>query len=204
MDIIEDLQYRCELKGSEIMQEEIVNSIGTKMKLIPVGEFMMGSEDNLCKPIHKVITSKPFYMSNYPVTRRELNYIRNGLSTPIVDIDHLPAKVCWHESQSYIKILNKNECTDKYRLPSEAEWEYACKTELNNVMYDNIWVLVQDKWHDNYEGAPTDGRVWKDDDNNNDQFKRVVRSGQRGCTVRAKIDPFYYFNGLVFHLVKDV
>jgi len=106
------------------------NSIGMKFSLIPAGEFYMGSEesdDDDEKPVHKVRINNPFYLGSYPVTQREWKAVM-WINPSLFRGNDLPVdQVIWVEVQKFIKKLNEKEGTDKYRLPSEAEWEYACR-----------------------------------------------------------------------------
>ena len=105
------------------------NSIGMKFTLIPAGEFMMGSIDGYDdeKPAHKVKIANPFYLGTYPVTQAEWGVVM-GDSHSRVKGDDLPVEtVSWDDVQEFIRKLNEKEGTDRYRLPSEAEWEYACR-----------------------------------------------------------------------------
>jgi len=104
------------------------NSIGMKFTQIPAGEFYMGSEESDDeKPVHTVKINKPFYLGTYPVTQAEWKVVM-GSNPSYFKGDDLPVEqVSWDDVQKFIKKLNENEGTDKYRLPSEAEWEYACR-----------------------------------------------------------------------------
>lgn len=109
-------------------KKDYKNSIGIKFVLIQPGEFMMGSEENEReKPVHKVTISKPFYLGIYPVTQNEWKAIM-GNNPSSSKGDNRPVEmVSWNDVQDFIKKLNEKEGWNKYRLPSEAEWEYALR-----------------------------------------------------------------------------
>ena len=112
----------AEEKKKESTREIIENSIGMKLKLIPAGEFMMGDSSK-----HKVKLTKPFYIGIYPVTQKEWQKVM-GSNPSYFKGDDLPVEqVSWHDCQEFIGALNKKEGGWKYRLPTEAEWEYACR-----------------------------------------------------------------------------
>ena len=104
------------------------NSIGMKFTQIHAGKFYMGSEEyDAEEPVHRVKIKNPFFLGTYPVTQREWKAIM-GDNPSHFKGDDLPVElVSWDEVQEFIKKLNEKEGTDKYRLPSEAEWEYACR-----------------------------------------------------------------------------
>jgi formylglycine-generating enzyme required for sulfatase activity len=106
------------------------NSISMKFTLIPAGEFDMGSkESDDERPVHKVKIKNSFYLGTYPVTQREWKAVMGDNNNPSTfNGDDLPVElVSWDDVQEFIKKFNEKEGTDKYRLPSEAEWEYACR-----------------------------------------------------------------------------
>lgn len=113
------------------------NSIGMKFTYIPAGEFMMGSEngDGDEQPVHKVTITKPFHLGIYPVTQREWKAVM-GDKLSIINGDYLPIDgVSWNDVQEFITKLNAKEGSNKYRLPSEAEWEYACRAGITTEYY---------------------------------------------------------------------
>jgi formylglycine-generating enzyme required for sulfatase activity len=160
---IEGLNKKIDtLKNENTEEPEILakqgNSIGMKFTQIPAGEFYMGSEeyDNE-KPVHRVKINNPFYLGTYPVTRREWKAVMgNNNNSSNFKGDDLPVEqVSWEDVQKFIKKLNGKEGTDKYRLPSEAEWEYACRagTTTRYSFSDDESKLGDYGWYDkNSEG----------------------------------------------------
>ncbi|MBD2599173.1 formylglycine-generating enzyme family protein [Microcystis viridis] len=200
-----------------------------RMMYIPQGEFWMGTEDEEIERLVKkfdwdgfrrerpqhLVKVPAFYMSQTPITQAQWRAIA---ATAKIDIDletnpsrfigdELPVeRVNWYQATEFCKRLSR-ETKREYWLPSEAEWEYACRAgtttpfyfgetitgELANYnagytyageakgeyrqqttpvgqffpnafglydMHGNVWEWCADTWHDNYDGAPTDGSVW--------------------------------------------
>lgn len=122
---------KTKVDGKEDGEKKLINSIGMEFMRIPAGEFMMGSEESdREKPVHKVTISKAFYLGVYPVTQQEWKAVmKNNPSN--FNGENLPVeRVSWKDVQEFIKKLNENESTNKYRMPSEAEWEYAARTGM--------------------------------------------------------------------------
>ena len=134
------------------------NSIGMKFTLIPAGEFYMGSEESDDeKPVHKVKIKNPFYLGTYPVAQREWKAVMRSNPSDFKG-DDLPVEgVPWDNVQEFIMKLNEKEDTDKYRLPSEAEWEYACRagTTTRYSFGDSKSELDDYAWYDKNSGSKT-------------------------------------------------
>jgi formylglycine-generating enzyme required for sulfatase activity len=121
------------ISPGEELENIITNTIGMEFVLIPAGEFDMGSPldekgmyDNE-GPVHHVTIGKAIYMGRYEVTQKQWLEIM-GDNPSHFKGDDLPVEwVSWEDVQEFIRKLNEKEGTDKYRLPSEAEWEYACR-----------------------------------------------------------------------------
>jgi formylglycine-generating enzyme required for sulfatase activity len=117
--------------------ETYINSMGMEFILIPAGKFKMGStseEKNWYKneyPVHDVIIEKPFYLSKYLITQNQWLEIMGINPSRFTGDDRPVDRVSWNDAQEFISRLNEIENTNKYRLPSEAEWEYACRAGTN-------------------------------------------------------------------------
>ncbi len=146
-------------QGDERIEEKtVVNSIGMKFTLIPAGEFMMGSEEfNSSKPVHTVKIRTPFYLGIYPVTQREWKAIMGNNPSEFNGNDLPVESISWNEVQDFIKKLNEKEGTNKYRLPTEAEWEYAARagTTTRYSFVDDDSKLVEYAWYSENSGNKT-------------------------------------------------
>ena len=123
--------------------ETITNSIGMKLTLVPAGEFIMGSPDSEVgysngEKLHRVRLTKPFYMGVYEVTQAEYQNVigsnpswfsrTSGGKDKVAgqDTSRFPVeRVSLDDAQEFCRKLSQKE-GKTYRLPTEAEWEYAC------------------------------------------------------------------------------
>jgi len=109
----------------------IVNSIGMKLAYIPADEFEMGSpldeqgrqEDEF---LHRVKLTKPFFIGVTEVTQSQweavMGYNRSNFRGEDLPVE----KVSWRDAAAFCEKLSEKE-GKRYRLPTEAEWEYACR-----------------------------------------------------------------------------
>jgi formylglycine-generating enzyme required for sulfatase activity len=109
-------------------------SLGMEFVWIPPGTFMMGSPETeegrySRELLHEVTLSKGFYMQTTEVTQGQWTAVMGhnpshftgcGLDCPV-------ESVSWNDVQEFIRRLNENSEGEYYRLPKEAEWEYACR-----------------------------------------------------------------------------
>ena len=124
-------------------QEDLGKDIILEMIAIPSGKFMMGSNEfDREKPIHEVTVSS-FCMGKYPVTQEQWQAIAL-LDKIDIDLNPNPSRfegdkkpvdsVSWNMGVEFCKRLSKLTGKD-YRLPSEAEWEYACRAGTTTKYY---------------------------------------------------------------------
>lgn len=190
-----------------------------KMVFIEAGKFSMGREKTWANelPVHQV-NVPAFYLSQTEVTFAQYAAFANEqkLEQPYDAAwgrgDRPVINVSWEDAQNYVGWL-RVKTGRPFRLPSEAEWEYAAgagrrtnfswgnfvlRGGANCVgcggpwsgketapvasfalsafgladMHGNVWEWVQDCFHDNYIGAPSDGSAWQ-----NGSCRRVLRGG---------------------------
>jgi len=115
-------------------RKTLTNSIGMKFVLVPAGTFMMGSLPD--EPgrgdderQHSVTLTKPFYMAVTEVTQSQWRRIMGNSPSHFRDCGaDCPVEfVSWNDCQQFVQRLNLREGDNTYRLPTEAEWEYACR-----------------------------------------------------------------------------
>ncbi|MGB3296784.1 MAG: SUMF1/EgtB/PvdO family nonheme iron enzyme [Phormidesmis sp.] len=149
--ILADLERRRTVTGKKTRQVEyrremLDRGVELDMVAIPGGIFQMGSADgegeNNERPQHSV-TVKPFWMGKYQVTQAQWRAVA-ALSKVERDLksepsrfkgDRLPVEqVSWDDAVEFCKRLSKHTGR-AYRLPSEAEWEYACRAKTTTPFY---------------------------------------------------------------------
>jgi len=120
------------------LSDETTNSIGMKLKLIPAGEFLMGSpeSDDMAqdrdKPQHKVRITQAFYLGVHEVTQQQYETVMGTNPSKFKDAANPVERVSWCDAVEFCKKLSAKE-GKTYRLPTEAEWEYACRAGTTTV-----------------------------------------------------------------------
>ena len=180
------------------------------------GSFAMGSNEDVSEKPVRQLTVKPFAMGKFPVSVQEWNACAAAKAcgfTATGKDDAPVANVSWSDAKQYVAWLAATT-RKPYRLPSEAEWEYAARggtqtrywwgdqfqagmvncrncsdipandqpVKVGSLkpnpfglfdMGGGIDQWVEDCWHKNYQGAPTDGSAWVE----NECSSHVIRSG---------------------------
>ncbi|MEA5540702.1 formylglycine-generating enzyme family protein [Limnoraphis robusta Tam1] len=254
------ITIRKQTGQAQFYVEMLGNNVELAMMKIPAGRFLMGStEDELERSEdegrqHEVTISE-FFMGRYPITQGQWKAVVETTEKIERDLKPDPSRfkdayenydrwsrpveqVSWFDAKEFCARLSQKTGRD-YRLPSEAQWEYACRagtttpfhfgetitTDLANYcgtdqefggktvysgsygrgpkgedreqttpvgyfqvanpfglcdMHGNVWEWCEDNFHDNYEGAPDDGRAWLSENKKTTYIAyntRVLRGG---------------------------
>ncbi|NEQ80812.1 MAG: formylglycine-generating enzyme family protein [Moorea sp. SIO2I5] len=135
-------------KKAEYFIETLNDTVGLEMVSIPGGEFTMGAprEEEMSqeeeRPQH-IVTIKPFFIGKYPITQAQWRVIAN---LPQINRhlepepsyfkgDQLPVeRISWYHAEEFCVRLSQ-KTGRQYRLPTEAEWEYACRARTSNPFH---------------------------------------------------------------------
>ncbi len=106
--------------------EDLGNGITLDMVYIQGGSFMMGSNEyKREQPIHRV-ELKEFYLSKYPITQAQYQAIMGPNPSRFQGVNNPVERVSWYDAQEFCEQLSA-KTGKQYKLPSEAQWEYACR-----------------------------------------------------------------------------
>jgi formylglycine-generating enzyme required for sulfatase activity len=137
--------------------EKLANGIRLEMVSLPAGKFLMGSsESDDEKPPHQVKVNS-FAIGKYPITQAQYEAVMGTNPSRFKNNPQNPVeKVSWNDAQAFCQKLSR--ITGKtYRLPTEAEWEYACRAGTTTRYYfgDNDNQLGNYAWYDGNSGGKT-------------------------------------------------
>ena len=194
--------------------------------VVPNGEFQMGSSEHPHeKPAHKVRIAFPFAIGQYEVTYAQWDscveagacrYRPERQGSPGEAIGNLS----WDDANAYLKWMSE-KTGQIYRLPSEAEWEYAARAgpvkgaknnqpmaaEASNAnafgLYDtegNRAEWVEDCWNESYQGAPADGSAWV----KGNCSLRGLRGGAFGSNSRFRYDSDVRYEANGFRVLREL
>ena len=144
-----------------------VSDPAMEMLLVTPGEFLMGQDDGQSdeRPAHRVRITKPFYFGKYVVTQKVWQAIMG--SKPWTKREHQrdeernPATyVDWNDCQTFITKLNERLGGGRFRMPTEAEWEHACRAGTTTEFWygDERGELDAYAWYS--ENTKDIGEVW--------------------------------------------
>lgn len=137
-----DISFKVVLKKENKNEKIFDKDFGIELILIHSGEFVMGSpleetgrfED---ETQHKVILTNDFYMQTTEVNQKQWKLVMgdNPSLHPYLGDRGPISNVSWNDVQTFIKKLNREKGKNLYRLPTEAEWEYACRSGTSTPYY---------------------------------------------------------------------
>ncbi|MDR1242621.1 MAG: formylglycine-generating enzyme family protein [Deltaproteobacteria bacterium] len=136
-------------------EKTCTNSIGMEFILIPSGSFTMGTDKDFEdasddeRPQHRVSISKPFYLGKYEVTQAQWTAVMGNNPSKFKGRRNPVEQVSWDDAQDFIQRLNQQEGHARYRLPTEAEWEYAARAGTTGVYPsgDDAYSFGRYAWH---------------------------------------------------------
>jgi len=127
---------RLMAKPQQQLPTQLENSLGMQFVLIRPGVVEIGSDpdDALSQPSerprHTVRVTSPFYLGVFPVTQSQFQAVTAETPASGFHPDHPVHSVTWHQAMEFCYQLQElDPDSNGYRLPTEAEWEYACRAE---------------------------------------------------------------------------
>ncbi len=140
------------------VEKHVLDGILDNMVTIPAGSFLMGSNDGEDdeSPIHNVLLDE-FKLGKYVVTQAEWESVMDSrpwenLKFSRVQADCPAVNITWYEVREFIERLN-NSGPHLFRLPTEAEWEYACRAGASNTFPYGVLKLNLHKYAWFYDNA---------------------------------------------------
>jgi formylglycine-generating enzyme required for sulfatase activity len=126
--------------------------------LMPAGTFTMGSDANPQEqPTHLVTFDQPFYMARHLVTQVQWQRVMDSEPGLSRDFERPKTGITWYDCQRFITKLTRQVPGQQFCLPSEAQWEYACRAgDSNDYSFtDGIVDLTRYGWYDANSGGVT-------------------------------------------------
>lgn len=132
-------------------QRVLRNQIGMELVSITRGSFQMGSEKyDSEQPVHQVTISSSFYMGRHEVTQEQWKRVMSNNPSSIKGDDRPVDNVSWSDVKDFIGKLNELDDGEyEYRLPTEAEWEYACRAGTTEEHAGNLDAIA---WYSRNSG----------------------------------------------------
>jgi formylglycine-generating enzyme required for sulfatase activity len=134
------------IRDSAVIQVTDTPYALTDFTFIPAGAFQMGSATSVAEPLHQVTLTRAFLIQRTEVTQSQWQRVmgNNPSSFQLCGVDCPVEQVSWNEIQVFIGRLNDASPGITYRLPTEAEWEYAARAGTTGSLYGHVDSIA---WH---------------------------------------------------------
>jgi formylglycine-generating enzyme required for sulfatase activity len=127
--------YQLSARRAGMVSSDLIAKVRFEFVPLAPGDFLMGSCHGsggdkplpMQLPLHQVQITREFELGKYEVTQAQWQALMGSNPSKFQGLDHPVERVSWEETQAFIRKLNQVEPSHAYRLPSEAEWEYACR-----------------------------------------------------------------------------
>jgi len=143
----------------KIQKVDLGGGVQMELVLIAPGSFKMGSKRGQAeeKPVHEAKITEPFYMGKYEVTQEQWEKVMGSNPSSVKEPKNPVTDVSWDDCQVFLRKLNERTGGNSFFLPTEAQWEYACRAGSASKYFwgDDAGALGEYAWcHDNSGGNP--------------------------------------------------
>ncbi len=183
------MREKTEPSVSQKQSEQQTESRAQRIELvwIPAGSFLMGSKNGHDdeKPVQRVTISQGFYIGRYEVTQAQWQAVMGNNPSNFKRCDQCPVEmVSWDDAQEFIRKLNTMNDGYTYRLPSEAEWEYAARAGTTGDYAGDLNAMA---WYGNNSGRKRLDAAEIFRTNPQNYYRRITDNGGQTHPVGSKL-----------------
>jgi len=137
-----------------VRNESLPGGARMRFRWIPPGGFVMGSPRDESdrgddETPHEVTLTRGFWLGETEVTQAQWASVMNGEPSAFEGVNRPVERITWRQAQDFIEALNSHAGRDLFRLPTEAEWEYACRADTKGPFYTGASLNAAEA---NYDG----------------------------------------------------
>lgn len=157
------------LTAAETLRLDLGGGITLELARIPAGEFLMGTEDRNSDewPAHRVSLTSAFWMGIHEVTQAQWQQVMGANPSDFQGPRHPVERVSWKDGHDFLKRLNHQVAAQlpeglQARLPTEAEWVYACRAGTQTAFWFGDDAAELSKYGNYADAAETVDLSWRD------------------------------------------